>query len=111
LGGHQGLSPQFYHSTKSDKINHLSFHYVEETVYALESLGWAEVVTGRKLTKTDNLPTQLTASGGLLRVFEKASLLWSPLKPPNETIVLRGYDSTYNERFPVKVRMRPVNPY
>jgi hypothetical protein len=98
------LSPQFYHATKDEKINHLSFHYVEETVYALESLGWAEVVKGCKLTKTDNLPTQLTASGGLLRVFEKASLLWSPLKPPKETIVLRGYDSTYKERFPVKVR-------
>jgi len=98
------LSPQFYHATKNDKINHLSFYYVEETVYALESLGWAEVVTGRKLTTTKNLPTQLKPTGVLLQAFEKASLLWSPLKPPKETIVLRGYDSTYKERFPVKVR-------
>lgn len=98
------LSPQFYHATKNDKINHLSFYYVQEAVDALESLGWAEVVKVRKLTTTDNLPTQLTASGGLLQAFEKASLLWSPLEPPKDTIVLRGYDSTYKERFPVKVR-------
>lgn len=63
------LSPQFYHATKNDKINHLSFYYVEETVYALESLGWAEVITGRKLTTTKNLPTQLKPTGVLLQAF------------------------------------------
>lgn len=98
------LSKQFYHATKRDKINHLSFHFVEEVVVALEGLGWAEVVTGRKLTTNKNVPTQLKPTGVLLQAFEMASLLWSPLKPPKETIVLRGYDSTHNERFPVKVR-------
>ena len=98
------LSKQFYHATKRDKINHLSFHFVKEVVVALEGLGWAEVVKGRKLTTTVKLPTQLRPTGVLLQAFEKASLLWSPLKPPKETIVLRGYDSTYKERYPVKVR-------
>ena len=33
------LSPQYYHSTKVGKINHLTQYFVAETVDALESLG------------------------------------------------------------------------
>ena len=76
------LSPQYYHSKKFGKINNLTQHYVEETVSALEHLGWVEVVVGRRVTTTETLPTQLKAVGSLEKIFEEYSLRWSPLAFP-----------------------------
>ena len=73
------LSPQYYHATEFGKINHLTQHYVEETVCALELLDWVEVTVGRRLSKTETLPTQLKALGSLEKIFEQYSLRWSPL--------------------------------
>ncbi len=99
------LSPQYYHSTKFGKINHLSQYFVAETVDALVSLGWAEVVVGERLTESLNLPTQLKASGELLHAFEKIGIRWSKVSVPEMSIVLRGYDPDTKERFPMKPAM------
>lgn len=96
------LSPQFYNATEFGKINHLSYYFLDEAVDALEHLGWAVIAKGKK-TKTENIPTQLVASGELLQAFEQASVVWTPLKPPPEVVVLRGYDQKNKERYPIKV--------
>jgi len=44
------ISPKYYHSKEFGKINKLTQYYVEETVSALEQLGWVEVVTGKRTT-------------------------------------------------------------
>ena len=97
------LSPQYYHSKKFGKINNLTQHYVEETVSALEHLGWVEVVVGRRVTTTETLPTQLKAVGSLEKIFEEYSLRWSPLQIPKDGIVLRDYDKASKEKFKLKV--------
>lgn len=97
------LSPQYYHSKEFGKINHLTQYFVEETVFALEQLGWVEVVTGRRITTTETLPTQLKAIGSLEKIFEKYSLRWSPLKIPKDGIVLRDIDSVTKEKFKLRV--------
>jgi len=99
------LSPQYYHSTKVGKINHLAQYFVAETVDALESLGWAEVVTGERRTDSANVPTQLKASGELLKAFENIGIRWSKVSVPEMSIVLRGYDPDTKERFPLKPAM------
>lgn len=99
------LSSQYYHATEFGKINHLSQYYVEETVAALEQLGWAEVIVGRRVTTTDTLPTQLKAIGSLEKIFEEYSVRWSPLQIPKFGIVLRDYDKTYKEKFKLKVAL------
>lgn len=107
------LSPQYYHLTRFGKINHLTQYFVEETVNALESLGWAEVVTGERRTDSANVPTQLNASGELLNAFEKIGIRWSKVSVPEMSIVLRGYDRDTKERFPMKPaktsRVRTMN--
>ena len=97
------LSPQYYHATRFGKINHLTQYFMQETVEALEQLGWAMVVTGRKISKTENQPTQLAAIGQLHKTFEDASLRWTPLEVPKTGVVLRDYDKTYKEKFKLKV--------
>ncbi len=97
------LSPQYYHSTKFGKINHLTQYFMQETVDALEQLGWAQVVVGRKISKTENQPTQLVAIGQLQKAFEDASLCWTPLAVPKIGVVLRDFDETYKEKFKLKV--------
>jgi hypothetical protein len=98
-------SPQYYHSSKVGKINHLSQYFVEETVDALERLGWSEVVSGERRTDSANLPTQLKASGELLHAFENIGIRWSKVSVPQMSIVLRGYDPDTKERFPMKPAM------
>ena len=97
------LSPQYYHSKKFGKINNLTQHYVEETVSALEHLGWVEVVVGRRVTTTETLPTQLKALGSLEKIFKEYSLRWSPLQIPKDGIVLRDYDKSTKEKFKLRV--------
>lgn len=99
------LSPQYYHSTKLRKINHLSQYFVAETVDALKSLGWADVVIGERRTDSTNIPTQLKASGELVHAFEKIGIRWSKVSVPEMSIVLRGYDPDTKERFPLKPAM------
>jgi hypothetical protein len=98
-------SPQYYHSTKQRSINHLSQYFVVETVDALETLGWAEVVSGERRTDSANVPTQLKAAGELLHAFEKIGIRWSKVSVPAMSIVLRGYDPDTKERFPMKPAM------
>jgi hypothetical protein len=97
------MSPRYYHASEFGKINHLTQYFVEETVAALEQLGWAEVVIGRKVSKTENLPTQLKAIGRLDAVFREYSIRWSPLQIPKLGIVLRDYDKAYKEKFKLRV--------
>ena len=97
------LSPRYYHSKEFGKINNLTQHYVEETVAALEQLGWVEVVIGRRLTTIDTLPTQLKAIGDLEKIFEQYSFRWSPLHIPKDGVVLRDYDKATNEKFKLRV--------
>jgi len=97
------LSPKYYHSKEFGKINNLTQYYVEETVSALNQLGWIEVVVGRRVTTTDTLPTQLKAVGSLEKIFEQYSLRWSPLKIPKDGIVLRDYDRSSKEKFKLRV--------
>ena len=97
------LSPQYYHSTKIGKINHLSQYFVEETVNALGSLGWIEVLKGARINESENRPTQLKATGELLEAFKKMGIRWTPLDAPIEGVILRGYDRATKESFPVKV--------
>ena len=99
------LSPQYYHSTKFGEINHLSQYFVKETVNALESLGWAEALVGKRLTESLNLPTQLKASGELLAAFETIGIRWSKVSVPEMSVELRGYDPDTKERFPMKPAM------
>jgi hypothetical protein len=74
-------------------------------VNALESLGWAEVVEGVRLTESLNLPTQLKASGELLAAFETIGIRWSKVSVPEMSVELRGYDPDTKERFPMKPAM------
>lgn len=97
------LSPKYYHSTEFGKINNLTQYFVEETVAALEQLGWVEVVVGRRLTTTDTLPTQLKAIGGLEKIFEQYSLRWCPLQIPKDGVMLRDYDKATKEKFKLRV--------
>jgi len=97
------LSPKYYHSKAFGKINNLTQYYVEETVSALNQLGWIEVVVGRRVTTTDTLPTQLKAVGSLEKIFEQYSLRWSPLKIPKDGIVLRDYDRSSKAKFKLRV--------
>ena len=97
------LSPQFYHSKDYDKINHLSYYYLQEGVAALVSLGWVEVVKGAKLPSGEKVVTQIKPAGDLLATFEQASIRWSPLAAHKEVIVLRGYDRDHKERYRVRV--------
>jgi hypothetical protein len=97
------LSPQYYHSTEFGKINHLSQHYLNEAVTAIQHMGWSDVIAGWK-SKSGNIPTQLHAIGDLEKCFQETSLRWTPLEVPKDCVVLRGYDKDSKERFPLKVR-------
>jgi len=98
------LSPQYYHSKEFGKINHLTQYYVEETVSALEQIGWVEVVTGRRITTSETLPTQLKALGSLEKIFEQYFIRWSPLQIPKDGIVLRDIDRATKEKFKLRVQ-------
>ena len=49
------LSPQYYHSSRLGKINHLSQYFIQETIEALYALCWIEVQVGLRLNEEETL--------------------------------------------------------
>ena len=102
------LSPQYYHTSKLGKINHLSQYFIRETIDALYKLGWTEVQEGHRLNVDETLPTRLHATGELLDYFNKKGLIWTSYSVPLESVVLKDYDRENKESFQVRVPKTPI---
>lgn len=90
---------------------------MNESIQALEQLGWVFVRAGYVTGSGKKMPTKLMPIGQLLKVFQDKGIAWQELQPTGdqELIILKGYDPKTKEKFTIptpdtrKVRLMRSN--
>jgi hypothetical protein len=81
------------YGSKDYQLTEYSHTAVLRVIDALQSLGWIERQRGFKNRGGENIPTRLSAAGGLLQEFESAKCVWRKMGPKKQdVIVLKDFD-------------------
>ena len=91
--------PNAYKSDDENLISTVGFKIVMSVVDTMHELGWIDRKMGYRTSDDGGEVTEIRAAGDLIEVFQNLGVVWEQMKPLEEAVVLRNYDSATKKKY------------